>query len=297
MDLPSAIITAVEPMLQAAGDASAIRSARSVNGGDINQAACIETAEAVYFVKWLNNAPYRFFECEADGLRRLDGSGTSRVPNVIGTATVSGTDTALLVLEWIATTGKSAQAAETMGRQLADQHRARQAYYGLEIDNFIGKLPQPNLRSNSWIEFYSEQRIGAQMAQAQANALMPAHRRRGLESLIQHLPKWIDESDCQPSLLHGDLWGGNWMQAASGEPVLIDPAVYYGDREADLAMTSLFGGFPQRFYDAYEEVLPLASGYQERQAIYQLYYLLCHLNLFGEGYGGQVDTILHRYLS
>lgn len=295
MDLSSAIIRAVEPLLQSVGDVSAIRSARSVSGGDINKAARIETAKAAYFVKWLNNAPPRFFECEADGLRRLDESGTSRVPKVIGATTVAGTNIALLVLEWIERAGKSVQAAETLGKLLADQHRTRQAYYGLDLDNYIGKLPQPNKRSDSWIKFYGEQRLGAQMEQAEVNGRLPTHRRRGLENLIENLGKWITEADCLPSLLHGDLWGGNWMQATSGQPVLIDPAVYYGDREADLAMTALFGGFPQRFYDAYQEAFPLASGYREREPIYQLYYLLCHLNLFGEGYGGQIDTILNRY--
>jgi fructosamine-3-kinase len=113
--------------------------------------------------------------------------------------------------------------------------------------------------------------------------------------VIGSLDRWIGEADCQPSLLHGDLWGGNWLVSAAGEPVLIDPAVYYGDREADLAMTRLFGGFPPAFYGAYEEVFPLASGHAEREPLYRLYYLLCHLNLFGESYGGSVDGILRGY--
>jgi fructosamine-3-kinase len=125
---------------------------------------------------------------------------------------------------------------------------------------------------------------------------LPAHRARLLDRLMSRLSEWIDESQCKPSLLHGDLWGGNWMVSAVGEPVLIDPAVYVGDREADLAMSALFGGFPPSFYAAYREVYPLAPGYEDRQPLYQLYYLLCHLNLFGEGYGGSVDNILRRYV-
>lgn len=289
MTLPAALTHEINLVLHGSGDVSPIRYARHVGGGDINQAARIETAEARYFVKWLNNAPPRFFECESAGLRVLASIGVSRVPLVIGATP------ALLILEWIDTAGKSEEAAERLGRQLAEQHRIPQAYYGLDYDNYIGKLTQPNQRSDSWIAFYTTQRLGAQMTQAQANGVLPAQRRRLLERVMQKLPDWLSEADCQPSLLHGDLWGGNWMQSAAGEPVLIDPAVYYGDREADLAMTTLFGGFPPTFYDAYNEVFPLTAGYQDRQPLYQLYYLLCHLNLFGESYGHQVDSVLRRY--
>jgi fructosamine-3-kinase len=292
MPLDVNLSQAIGEALRAAGDTTAIREIRSVSGGDINEAAQIQTEKERYFVKWHYKAPPRFFEAEADGLQRLTRSGLIRVPQAIAV------DSAFLILQWIdSASGKSVQAAEVLGRQLAEQHSIRQLFYGLKTDNYIGRLPQPNARSDSWIDFYRTQRLGSQMIQAQANRLMPAHRSRKLEEVMANLDRWITETDCQPSLLHGDLWGGNWMQTASGEPVLIDPAVYYGDREADLAMTALFGGFPQRFYDAYREVFPVSSGYRERQPLYQLYYLLCHLNLFGESYGTQVDSILSRFAS
>ena len=146
------------------------------------------------------------------------------------------------------------------------------------------------------MSFYRDERLGAQRDLARQRGHLPRERARLLDRLIERLDEWIDERHVQPSLLHGDLWGGNWMVALDGQPVLIDPAVYFGDREADLAMTSLFGGFPPDFYSAYNEVFPFAPGYRERQPLYQLYYLLVHLNLFGESYGPRVDGILRQYV-
>ena len=297
MSLPETLINALRNPLREAGDDSPIRHATRVGGGDINQAARIETDRGRYFVKWHTAPQPGIFECEARGLGLLADAGAVRVPRVIGHGSVPGSRTAFLILEWIerAGAGKGGRAAERLGRELALLHRKRQATYGLDHDNYIGRLPQPNRTMDSWVEFYRTQRLGAQRDQAAAQGLLPPHRARLLDQVMESLERWIDESHCQPSLLHGDLWGGNWMVAANGEPVLIDPAVYYGDREADLAMTALFGGFPRSFYAAYAEVFPLAPGYNERQPLYQLYYLLCHLNLFGESYGGPVDSILRRY--
>lgn len=284
--------------LAGAGDGGPLGEVRRVGGGDINQAARVTTSQGDYFVKWHTAPPPAFFEREADGLSRLAASQAVRVPAVVGYGTVPGEKTAFLILEWIDRGGgKHARAAEQLGRQLAGMHLQRQPRYGLPVDNYIGRLPQPNRQTGSWIDFYRAERLGAQRDQAAQGGRLPARRARLLDQLMDSLDRWIDESTCQPSLLHGDLWGGNWMVAADGEPVIIDPAVYVGDREADLAMTALFGGFPGSFYRAYDEVFPLAPGYEERQPLYQLYYLLCHLNLFGESYGGSVDRILHQYTS
>jgi fructosamine-3-kinase len=285
---------AVRAALKTAGDPGEIATWHPVGGGDINEAARIGTQQRQYFVKWNAAPPPGFFEAEAHGLRLIREAGEVKVPIVIAQGRVPQSRTEFLVLDWIPTAAKGGDSAERLGRLLARQHLQRQPYYGLITDNYIGRLPQPNHPSESWIAFYRTQRLGGQRDLAALNGYLPSHRSRLLDRLMNSLDRRIDEAACQPSLLHGDLWGGNWMADLNGDPVVIDPAVYYGDREADLAMTALFGGFPHRFYDAYAEVFPLLPGFQERQLLYQLYYLLCHLNLFGEGYGSSVDTILRR---
>jgi fructosamine-3-kinase len=294
--LPAALSTALETCLREAGDPDPIDKVQHVGGGDINQAACITTSQARYFVKWHNAPPPRFFECEALGLRLLAGPGTVRVPGVIGYGDVPGSRTTFLILNWIERgSSKHGKAAEQLGREFAELHLIRQERYGLDHDNYIGRMPQSNTPSDSWVDFYRDQRLGAQRELARQHGRLPAPREKRLNQLMDSLDQWIDESICQPSILHGDLWGGNWMVDSRGQPYLIDPAAYVGDREADLAMTALFGGFPQSFYDAYHEVFPLAPGYAERQPLYKLYHLLNHLNLFGGGYGGSVDGILKQY--
>ncbi|MFN8457131.1 MAG: fructosamine kinase family protein [Anaerolineae bacterium] len=180
------------------------------------------------------------------------------------------------------------------GNRSAALHRVFGPSFGLEQDNFIGANPQSNLPNDNWLAFFREQRLAFQMELARRNGYLTPQRARWLEKLLARLGDWLP---AQPpaSLLHGDLWGGNWLTLASGEPALIDPAVYYGHREADLAFTELFGGFPATFYTAYQSAWPLEAGYEERKHLYNLYHLLNHLNLFGEGYGSSVDSILRRY--
>lgn len=185
---------------------------------------------------------------------------------------------------------------EQFGIALAELHRHTAPTHGLEQDNFIGRLPQPNQPTASWIEFYRDQRIGYQMTIARQRGRLPARRESLLTRLLERLPDLLDDNTMLPSLLHGDLWGGNYLVDEQGQAVLIDPAVYYGHREMDLAMTELFGGFGGRFYEAYHATYPMDSGYAERRALYQLYYILVHLNLFGEHYGGQVDSIAAHYV-
>lgn len=297
MTLPAALQEAITQELRAYGDTTPIEGAGRVGGGDINQAARVTTGQASYFVKWHNAAPPRFFEAEADGLRRLRGADCLRVPEVIGGRAASGDCPAFLVLEWLDSgSGGRRGVGRELGEGLAAQHRHTQEMFGLEVDNYIGSLPQPNTPNPSWIAFYRDQRLGAQRDQAVQKGRLPPERGRRLEKLMGSLERWIDDEAVQPSLLHGDLWGGNYMLGPNGEPVLIDPAVYYGDREIELAMTRLFGGFSPDFYDAYHAAYPLSPGHEERLDLYQLYHVLTHLNLFGEGYGGRVDGILRRYV-
>ena len=298
MNIESDLTLAIQEALQSAGDNEAIREIAPVGGGDINEAARIETAESRYFVKWNAHPPAKMFEYEAHGLTLIAASKTAQVPQVIAYGTVRGKETAFLILEWIdRETTASEKAAEALGRQLGEMHRQPHPKYGLNENNYIGRLVQSNTPHQSWVEFYHTERLGTQRDLAARNGRLPAYRARLLDSLMDNLSCWINEDACSPSLLHGDLWGGNWMSATDGNPILIDPAAYCGDREIDLAMTTLFGGFPQRFYEAYNEVFPLQDAYKKREPLYQLYYLLCHLNLFGESYGGSVDSVLRRYVT
>jgi fructosamine-3-kinase len=294
VSLAASLQAAIRDTLREAGDPSPIRVSEVVGGGDINRAARVATGDGMYFVKWHTAPPPDFFKCEARGVSLIGENGSVRVPHVIGHGTVTGERTAFLILEWIDQGSKTEQAAEILGRRLAEMQRVRQPRYGLDYDNYVGSTPQPNTPSESWLEFFGTRRLGAQRDLAAQSGRLPAQRARLLDRLLGSLERWIDDSACQPSLLHGDLWGGNWMASAAGEPVLIDPAVYMGDREAELAVTTLFGGFPRSFYAAYNEVFPVSPGHEEREPIYQLYHLLNHLNLFGEGYGGSVDGTLRR---
>ena len=280
-DLRSALETSI----------GAIRSITPVGGGDINAAARVETPDARYFVKWNFHPRPRMFEAEARGLNLLAAAAALRVPRVVAVID----QPAALVLDWIDLGSNKSAAAEALGRGLAQQHRSTAPAYGLDHDNYIGSTPQRNTPARSWIEFYRDQRLGAQRALAQQNGHLRADRARRLDRVMERLDQWIDDATASPALLHGDLWGGNYLIDAQGNPVLIDPAVYYGDREAEIAFTELFGGFGARFYAAYHETWPLERGYADRRDLYNLYHLLNHLNLFGEGYGGSVDAILRHY--
>jgi fructosamine-3-kinase len=179
---------------------------------------------------------------------------------------------------------------------LAALHRHTSTQYGLDHDNFIGELPQLNGRSADWVEFYRDQRIAPQVSIARQRGLLHRERERLLTRVMDRLPNLFGVHSEPPALLHGDLWSGNYMVADGDEPVIVDPAVYYGNREVEIAFTELFGGFPGGFLDAYHEAYPLAPDYRERRALYQLYPLLVHLNHFGEGYGPQVDAVCAHYV-
>jgi len=280
------------------------RRAQSIGGGDINRAARFVAGGRSYLVKWNVHPPVPppgapgMFAAEARGLARLAGTRTLRVPAVHAFADGEDQGPAYILLEWIdsAPSGGRADTGAALGRGLAALHRTTDVAYGLEHDNYCGATPQVNGWLESWIAFFGQRRLGVQMELATQKGRMNRERRRRLERLIARLGEWIDEAAIQPSLLHGDLWGGNWMAGPKGEPVIFDPAIYYGDREAELAMCHLFGGFPDEFFRAYDEAWPPAPGRDERLPLYQLYHLLNHLNLFGEGYGSGVDRILRQYV-
>jgi fructosamine-3-kinase len=275
-----------------ANSLGSITAITPVGGGDINQAARIETDRAAYFVKWNPHPLPRLFEVEARGLKLLADAHAVRVPQVIAVID----HPPALVLEWIDPGRSKLVAAEELGRLLAQQHRTLGTAFGLDHANYIGANPQFNQPADSWIDFFRERRLKVQTKLARDSGHLNSDRSQRLEELMDHLDRWIDPKIVVPSLLHGDLWGGNYMIDVQGHPVLIDPAVYYGDREAEIAFTELFGGFGSRFYAAYNEAWPLDQGYAQRRDLYNLYHLLNHLNLFGEGYGGSVDSILAKYV-
>jgi len=276
-----------------------VEGGQPVYGGDINHAARVTVNGARVFVKWSHDAPPAMFPAEAEGLRRLAAAGEIRVPAVIAQGDAQDACPAFLALEWIGTGGGGRSQEATMadfGARLAALHRHTAPQHGLDHDNFIGRLPQPNTPTAAWSAFYRDQRLGPQMALARQRGLLPARREDLLTRLMARLPDLLDGHAIRPALLHGDLWGGNYLIDVQGAAVLIDPAVYYGHREMDLAMTALFGGFSRRFYEAYAAAYPLDPGSEERQPLYQLYYILAHLNLFGESYGGRVDALAARYV-
>lgn len=273
---------------------SAVRGERAVGGGCISDARLVDLADGrSLFVKSNRAALAEMFEREAESLRALEAVGALRVP-AGAVAGVAGA-TAWIAMEAIASGSPGPRFWEDFGEGFARLHReGRAERFGFLHDNFLGSTPQPNGRLDDWTEFWRERRLGFQLRLARERGRSDAELDRLGDRLLERLDELLADADERPSLLHGDLWSGNFLAGAGGEPVLVDPACYYGHREADLAMTRLFGGFDARFYAAYESAWPLAPGHAERLPLYQLYHLLNHLNLFGGGYRGQCLAVLRR---
>ncbi|MCB0153575.1 MAG: fructosamine kinase family protein [Anaerolineae bacterium] len=292
-------MTTISPFLQdiVTGQLkSAILKTTPVSGGDISQAVRLVLADGrSVLLKWHNRAVTGMFSAERWGLERLRAAESPlRIPAVWAQAEATDTTPAFIALEWLGQAAKTPTAGERLGQGLAQLHRATAELYGLEHDNFIGANPQPNRQTNQWLEFFREQRLGFQIELAGWQGYLSAIGTSRLERLLARLGDWLPAKP-PASLLHGDLWGGNWLVTETGEPALIDPAVYYGHREADLAFTELFGGFPPAFYEAYQAVWPLDPSYGERKEIYNLYHLLNHLNLFGGSYLASVESVAARF--
>jgi protein-ribulosamine 3-kinase len=253
---------------------------RPVGGGDISAAWRISAGTGPLFLKTGPPEFLEMFSAEAEGLAELKLANAVRVPDVLGFGR-SSTD-AWLVLEWIDFGGKESAAEEVLGRQLALQHGSVAERFGWHRDNMIGTTPQLNDRDDDWIRFFRQRRLLVQLQLAESNGFGGELLQEGA-GVATSLERLFDGYAPAPSLLHGDLWGGNWS-SADGVPVIFDPAVYYGDRESDLAMTRLFGGFGAGFYRAYAEAWPLSQGHEKRVALYQLYHVLNHLNMFGRSY-------------
>jgi fructosamine-3-kinase len=239
-----------------------------------------------YFVKSNQHSFLDNFQAEWEGLGLLASAAVIRVPQAVAVG-IHG-PCAWLVLQWVQQDRMPADYFANFGRQLAQLHRVTLgSRIGLDTDNFLGAAPQINSTCNNWPEFFAEQRIGPQLRWATDQGLADATLQRDVTAIAQRMGQLLSSDDPSTSLLHGDLWSGNYLCDADGQVVLIDPAVHYGNREAEFGMLRLFGACPRRFYEAYDEAFPLAPGWQRRVNVYVLYHLLNHLNLFGRGYHQQ----------
>ena len=276
---------------------SRVAKSRLVAGGDINEAVQIFLSDGRRaFVKTNLTAPRGMFPAEARGLAWLKESSSLKVPEVYAVCRQDATgQAAYLVLEWIDPGKASASFDEELGRGLAQLHRATAPEFGFDSNNFIGSLPQDNRSEPSWPAFLWSRRLLPQVKRAVSAGRLDASSERGFEKLAVKLPQLFSVAE-PPARLHGDLWSGNLYTNSSGNPCLIDPAVYAGHREMDLGMMRLFGGFSARVFAAYAECYPLLPGFEERLALLQLYPLLVHVNLFGGGYAGSVKKAVARYV-
>jgi protein-ribulosamine 3-kinase len=270
------------------------KPAARVHGGSINECYRWETSAGPTFVKVAEPRNRAMFEAESAGLQELRRANAVRVPRVLGVG--ANAANAWLALEWIPFGPCSALAEGVLGERLAVQHRCMASAFGWHRDNTIGSTPQLNGWRDDWVAFYRERRLRHQLDLAARNGYGGRLQRRG-EVLLGRLEEFFTYYKPSPSLLHGDLWGGNWGADELGRPVIFDPAVYYGDREADLAMTRLFGGFGADFYAAYESAWALDAGARARTGLYNLYHVLNHANLFGGGYVAQALSMIESLLS
>lgn len=264
-----------------------------LSGGSINSASRIEGRNQVFFVK-LNQAGRLFmFEAEAEGLVEIAATRTVRVPEPIACGVESGVS--FLILESFALQSTSARSDRILGEQLAAMHGETRSAFGWGRDNTIGSTLQSNKRNEDWISFWRERRLGFQLELAQHSGCRPSLLDRGA-LLGEKFNGLFDGYTPAPSLLHGDLWAGNAAAIETERPVIFDPACYYGDRECDLAMSELFGGFSKEFYQAYNAIFPIDPGYRIRKTLYNLYHVLNHFNLFGGGYGRQAEAMIQTLL-
>ncbi|MGH8169295.1 MAG: fructosamine kinase family protein [Steroidobacteraceae bacterium] len=265
-----------------------------VSGGSIHRSYRWMCGGIPLFVKVAAASCGAGLEAEAVGLLALAAARAVRVPRVLARGTAG--QSAFLALEWIDSRASGRTAEHRLGEQLAAQHAVTAQQYGFESDNFIGRTPQPNGWLADWVEFFRERRLRHQLALAVQNGFAELLEHPGAR-LLEAVDALLADHRPEASLLHGDLWAGNWLADGGEVPVIFDPAVYHGDREADIAMARLFGGFGRAFHDAYQAAAPLPAGYAVRAELYNLYHVLNHANLFGGGYARQARARIDRLLA
>jgi len=274
------------------GQNVSIIESRAIGGGCINEAFALTTTKGKFFVKYNRAKAFpQMFETEAQGLKILSETSVIGIPEVIA---YSETDHyAFLLLEYIENGNANSHFWSDFGTKLANLHSISSSLYGLDFDNYIGSLKQINRQHNNFIEFFVLNRLELQWKECRDKGFFSQSDQRHFDSLIASLHNIIPIE--KPALIHGDLWNGNFMVSSTASPFLIDPAIYFGHRESDIAMSKLFGGFDPRFYEAYNDMLPLEKGWQSRLNILNLYPLLVHVNLFGGGYANQVLQLIRQF--
>lgn len=306
---------ATVPVFPSLGDAlnalapgASLEARRPVGGSDLNRVYRLTLSDgSELFAKTNASSLLPMYEAEAEGLAAMRATGTIGVTDVLAIGLEPaefGQDSAFLLLAWLEPASKRADFWETFAEELAAMHAADTAFlfperggqttYGFPIDNYIGSTPQINTPKGSWVDFFRECRLHPQVRMAYDAGYLERSAMRKADSVMERLESLLPEPD-HPSLLHGDLWGGNFMTGPDGKAWLIDPATYVGHREADLAMTELFGGFSPAFYSSYRSIAHVDAGYDERRDLYNLYHLLNHVNLFGYSYVGSVLRTLDRF--
>lgn len=273
------------------GPAAQLKSANLISAGNHNQGIRLETSSGIFFLKLNFDHERDILEKESEGLSTLSKSTFLKVPKVLGSGRVE--DYNYLLSEFIPSSRPHPEYWEDLGMGLAHLHLTHQGQFGLEYDNFIASLPQKNHLLDSWLDFFIEHRLEPLLGKAYFDRLIPLEFLKKFQSLYPKLESLFPKE--KPSLLHGDLWSGNVLCGPDGRPCLIDPAIYFGHREMDLAFSRLFGGFDTKFYEAYESILPLEPGFETRIAVYNLYPLLVHLNLFGTAYLPGIEKTLNRF--
>jgi fructosamine-3-kinase len=278
---------------EATGAPFVIESRAAASGGCINESAVVRGSNLAYFVKINRADGADMFAAEAAGLEEIGRTGALRAPKPVCHG--AGGQASWIVLEHLELAPAGAASMHALGRKLARLHRVTGERYGWHRDNTIGSTPQLNTPSDDWGAFWRDRRLSFQveLAASRGGGGLATSGRR----LMEKLPAFFAGYRPAPSLLHGDLWSGNAAATEEGEPVVFDPAVYYGDRETDLAMTELFGGFAPSFYQAYRAEYPLDPGYERRKPLYNLYHVLNHFNLFGGGYGAQAERMIGKLLA
>jgi fructosamine-3-kinase len=275
----------------------AVRRAAPVGGGCIANATRLDAEQGRFFLKWSGGEAGRTFEAEAAGLRALRAADSPlRVPDVLAAETADPSRPGFLLMEWVESGSPGDGFWTDFGRALARLHRHTSAdgRYGFERANFIGRLPQRNDWRERWPDFFRSQRLAPQFERARTSGRWNAAWDDPADRLLARLDDLLP-ADPPASVLHGDLWSGNFLAASDGRAALIDPATYFGHRETDLALAELFGGFDGRFFEAYRAAWPPEPGYPTRREVYNLYHLVNHLNHFGEGYAGGVERTLRRF--
>ncbi|MGB5437884.1 MAG: fructosamine kinase family protein [Maribacter sp.] len=272
-----------------------IKKIEPVSGGDISTTFCIYTPTERFFCKVNDSAiALDMFHSEKAGLECIQQTNTIRVPQILGCGKYEGRS--FLLMEFIESKSPNEKDMDAFGHQLAKMHSCDGGdLFGWDRDNFIGSLPQSNNNHSDWPSFFVFERLLPQLKMANENKLLSLEEIPSENALLKGCLLFFPK--VRPDLLHGDLWSGNYLISTLGDPYLIDPSVYFGHAEVDLAMTRLFGGFSSRFYDAYREYIPSEAYENERKDIYQLYYLLVHLNLFGKSYYPSVMRLLKTYFS